>query len=150
MRDMFECVVQTGFQMVFGMLWLCLVNLGQEQVQKQILKRRWLKNSEQPRDQFLQSVCNDKFFCYKMSGWFNKDSGVFFWFYISRFLLICHWESLNLTYTTKWFFFLENISEHHLRAVLGTGCSGCSLAKLQKTVFNDFFLDFWANVSKGF
>ena len=63
-------------------------------------------------------------------------------FYFLRFLLICHWESLNLTYTLKWFFFLENISELHLRTVLGTGCSGCSLAKLQKRFSTIFFHDF--------
>ena len=74
---MLECVDQTGFQILFGKLWLCLVNIGQEQVQEQVLKRRRFKNQEQPTDQFLQSVCSDKFFCYKMSGWFNKDRGVF-------------------------------------------------------------------------
>jgi len=47
-------------------------------------------------------------------------------------------------------FFLENISEHHLITVLEAGCSGCSLAKLQKMVFNDFLLDLWANVSEVF
>jgi len=73
-----------------------------------------------------------------------------FWLYISRFLLICQWGSPNLTYTFKWFFFLENISEHHLRTVLGTGCSECSLAKIQQTLLNDFLLDFWANVSEVF
>jgi len=45
---------------------------------------------------------------------------------------------------------LENISEHHLRTVLGTGCSGCSLAKLHKTFFKGFFHDFWTNVSEVF
>ena len=70
-----------------------------------------------------------------------------FWFYISRFLLICHWESLNLIYTLRWFFFLESISEHHLRTVSGTGCS---LTTLQQTFFNDFLLDFWANVFEVF
>jgi len=45
---------------------------------------------------------------------------------------------------------LENISEHHLRTAMGTGCSGCSLATLQKMIFNDFLLDFWANVSEAF
>jgi len=45
---------------------------------------------------------------------------------------------------------LENISEHHLRTVLGTDCSGCSLAKQQKRFFIDFFLDFWTNVSEFF
>ena len=59
-------------------------------------------------------------------------------FYFLRFLLICHWESLNLTYTLKWFFFLDNISEYHIRTVLGTGCSRCSLSNLQQTFFNDF------------
>jgi len=49
----------------------------------------------------------------------------------------------------KWFLF-ENISEHHLRTVLGTGCSRCYLAKLQKTFFNDFFLNFWANIFEFF
>ena len=42
--------------------------------------------------------------------------------------------------------FLENISEHHLRTVLGTKCSGCFQAKLQKR----FFTDFWANVAEFF
>jgi len=68
-------------------------------------------------------------------------------FYFLRFLLICHWESLNLTYTLKWFFFLENISKHHLRTVPETGCS---LAKQKQTFFNDFLLDFWASVSEVF
>jgi len=45
---------------------------------------------------------------------------------------------------------LENISEHHRRIVLGTGCSRCSLAKQQQAFFNDFLFDFWANVSEVF
>jgi len=47
----------------------------------------------------------------------------------------------------KWFFFLENISKHHLRTVPETGCS---LAKQKQTFFNDFLLDFWASVSEVF
>ena len=77
---------------------------------------------------------------------------VYFWFYISRFLLICQWGSLNLTYTFKWFFFLKNISEHHLRTVLGIGCFGCTLTKLQKrfSMSMIFSLIFFANVSEVF
>jgi len=45
---------------------------------------------------------------------------------------------------------LENISKHHLKTVLGTRCSGCSLAKLQQTFLNDFLLDFWANAYEIF
>jgi len=47
-------------------------------------------------------------------------------------------------------FLFGKISEHHLRTVLGTGCSGCSLAKLRQMFFNDFLFDFWANVSMVF
>jgi len=47
-------------------------------------------------------------------------------------------------------FLFGKILEHHLRTVLGTGCSRCSLAKLQQTFFNDFLFDFWANVSEIF
>ena len=45
-------------------------------------------------------------------------------------------------------FLFENISEHYLRTVLGTRCSGCFQAKTAKMFFTDFFLDFWANVSE--
>jgi len=45
---------------------------------------------------------------------------------------------------------LENISKHHLRTVLGTRCSRCFQAKLQKRFFTYFFLDFWANIFEFF
>jgi len=47
-------------------------------------------------------------------------------------------------------FLFGKISEHHLRTVLGTGCSGCFLAKLQQMFFNDFLFDFWANIYEVF
>jgi len=46
--------------------------------------------------------------------------------------------------------FLENISVHHLRTVLGTRCSGRFQAKTAKTFFTDIFLNFWGNVSEFF
>jgi len=45
---------------------------------------------------------------------------------------------------------LKFFLEHHLKTVLGTRCSECFQAKLQKWFFKDFFHDFWANVSEFF
>jgi len=58
---MLECAVRIGFQMLFEIYFEWLVNLVQEQVQEQVLKRRWFKNPEQLRDQvdrvFVAASC---------------------------------------------------------------------------------------------
>ena len=72
---------------------------------------------------------------------------VWYSFYFLRFLLICHWKSLNLTYTLKWFLFgkyfrtpSQNNSENKVFRVFSS--QNC------KNVFHNFFLDFWANASE--
>ena len=130
--------------MLFEILCKCLVNL----VQAQVLKIKWFKNHEQPRDQFNRvfgaASC--------LSTRCPVDSTrvlVWYRFYFHRFLLICHWESLNLTYTLKWFLFRkyfrtpsQNSSGNKVFSVFSS--QNC------KNVFHRFFLDFWANVSEIF
>jgi len=93
-------------QMLFEILWNCLVNYVQEQVWEQVLKIRCFKNPEQPRDQFYRVFATAS--C--LSTRCPVDSTrilVWYKFYFLRLLLIYHWESLNLTYTLKWFHFGE-------------------------------------------
>jgi len=108
--------------------WLILVK---NRFKEQVLKKCWFQNLEQTKDQFLQSVCTCKFFCFKLSSWSNKDHGVFLVLYFYILVNMPMRKSWSSTHF-KWFFFLENISEHNFRAVLWKRCSGCSLAKLQK------------------
>ena len=129
----------------FANAWL---NLVQKQVWEQVLKRRWFKNPEQPRDQVCRVFAT-------ASCLFTRcpidSTRVLVWyrFYFLRFLLICHWESLNLTYTLKWFFFGK-----YFRA-LSQNSSGNKVfsvfsSQTVKMFFTDFFLDFWANVFEVF
>jgi len=53
---MLECVVRTGLQMLFEIYFKWLVNLVQEHVQEQVLKRRRFKNPEHPRDRSTKSL----------------------------------------------------------------------------------------------
>jgi len=138
----------SGLQMLFEILCKCLVNLVQEQVWEQVLKIRWFKNPEQSRDQFCTVFASAG--C--LSTRCPVDSTrvlVWYRFYFLRFLLICHWESLNLTYTLKWFLFgkyskapsQNNSGNKVFRVFLSQNC---------KNVFHRFLLDFWANVSTFF
>jgi len=92
------------FQMLFELLCKCLVNLVQEQVWEHVLKMRWFKNPEQSRDQFYSVFAAASCLFTRHP---DDSTRVLVWyrFYFLRFLLICHWESLNLTYTLKWFLF---------------------------------------------
>ena len=127
---MLEYVDQIGFQMLFGMLSLCLVNLGQEQVQQQALKRRRSRITNSSGISSSRVFAVTSYFATRCSIDLTKIV-VCFWFYISRFLLICRWGSLNLTYTFKWFFFLEKFQntiseqfwEQGVPGVLQLNCS---------------------------
>ena len=131
-------------QMLFEILCKYLGNL----VQEQVLKIRWFKNSEQPRDQ----VCRVFAAASCLSTSCPIDSTrvlVWYRFYFLRFLLICHWESLNLTYTLKRFLFgkyfrtpSQNSSGNMMFRVFSS--------QNYKKVFHRFFLDFCANVSEFF
>jgi len=111
----------------------CLVNL----VQEQVLKRRWFKNPEQPRNQddrvFAAANCLPTR-CLVDS----KRVLVWYRFYFLRFLLICHRESLNLTHTLKWFLFgkycrtpSQNSSGNRMFRVFSS--------QTEKTFFHRFF-----------
>jgi len=124
-------------QMLFEILCKCLVNLVQEQVWEQVLKIRWFKNPEQSRDQ----VCRVFTAASCLSTTCPVDSTrvlVWYMFYFHKFLLICHWESLNLTYTLKWFLFekcFRTLSQNSsgnkvFRVFLSQNC---------KNVFHRFF-----------
>jgi len=134
--------------MLFEILCKCLVNLIQEQVWEQVIKIRWFKNLEQPMDQFCRVFVTAS--C--LSTRYPVDSTrvlVWYRFYFLRFLLICHWESLNLTYTLKWFLFGK-----YFRTLSRNSCENKVFRVFSsqncKNVFHRFFLDFWANVSEVF
>ena len=133
--------------MLFEILCKCLVNLIQEQVWEQVLKRRWFRNPKQPRDQvcivFAAVSC--------LSTRCPVDSTtvlVWYRFYFVRFLLICHWESLNLTYALKRFLFgkyfripSQNSSENKVFRVFSS--QNC------KNDFHSLFLYFWVDDFSG-
>jgi len=104
MYSKLECVDLNRFQMLFEILCKCLVNLVQEQVWEQVLKIRWFKNPEQPRDQFCRVFTAAS--CLSTRRLVDSTRVlVWYRFYFLRVLLICHWESLNLIYTLIWFLF---------------------------------------------
>ena len=136
------------FQMLFEILCKCLVNLVQEQVWEQVFKIRWFKNSEQPRDQFYKVFAVAS--CLPISCPVDSTRVlVWYKFYFLRFLLIYHWESLNLTYALKWFLFgkyYRTSSQNNF----GNRVFRVFLSQTARTFSTNFFLDFWANISKFF
>jgi len=71
-----------------------------------VLKISWFRNPEQPGDQFCKVFGAASCFSTRCP----VDSTrvlVCYRFYILRFLLICQSESLDLTFTLKWFFLFE-------------------------------------------
>ena len=134
---------QTGSYYCSQCFKMCLVNNVQEQVLRtgaeDTLAGKTFLN-------FRNSLKNSPAECLEQLWLIQQESSVCYGFHFLRFLLICQLESLDLTFTLKWFFLFERI----FRTVLETRRPGCFQTKTAKNNFTRFFLDFWANISELF